>query len=359
MTQRARGKQIRKQILRDVQYHPHDIAHHISGIFSISRQAVYKHLKKMVDEDWLITSGSTRNKKYALGSRREHQSVVMLDGEVSEHNIYFRQFEWVIESVPKNIEDIIFYGFTEILNNAIDHSEGKACAISIKRSQQSISIVIGDDGEGIFRRIKRLKNLHDEKQAILELHKGKLTTDPERHSGQGIFFTSKMFDVFYIISHDLCFKHIHDHEFDILDENDLIKDDSGTTVFMQISLDSTRTDKEIFDQYSGGEDEDYAFNKTIIPVNMARINQENLVSRSQAKRLLARIENFKYVYFDFKNVESIGQAFADEIFRVYRMRHPEIIITYKHAIEDVEIMIKRAEGDFNKALRLETNGDRP
>lgn len=112
---------------------------------------------------------------------------------------------------------------------------------------------------------------------------------------------------------------------------------------MYISLDSTRTDKEVFDEFSGGEDEDYAFNKTIIPVNMARIDKENLVSRSQAKRLLVRIENFKYVFFDFENVESIGQAFADEIFRVYRRRYPEVSIAHKNANDAVRAMIKRAE----------------
>ena len=97
----------------------------------------------------------------------------------------------------------------------------------------------------------------------------------------------------------------------------------------------------------GGEDEDYAFNKTIIPVNMARIDKENLISRSQAKRLLVRIEKFKYVFFDFKNVESIGQAFADEIFRVYRQRHPNITIAYQNTNNTVEGMIKRAEADMH------------
>jgi anti-sigma regulatory factor (Ser/Thr protein kinase) len=346
MTQRARGKQIRRQILRDVKYHPQDIALHISEIFSISRQAVYKHLKKMVDEDWLATSGSTRNKKYTLGPRRENQNIVSLDGEASEHSIYTRDFEWVIEGTPKNIEDIIFYGFTEIVNNSIDHSEGKHCAISIKRTKESINITISDDGEGIFKRITRIKKLSDEKQAILELHKGKLTTDPENHSGQGIFFTSKMFDEFYILSHGLIFNHTHEYEFDVMSDHNINIDDSGTTVIMRIAMNSTRTDKEVFDKFTGGEEDDFAFNKTIIPVNMARINKENLVSRSQAKRLLTRIENFKYVYFDFKDVESIGQAFAHEIFKVYRSRHPDIFIAYQNTTNDVLAMIKRAESEL-------------
>ena len=347
MTLRTRGKNIRRQILRDVKYHPTDIAQHISQIFSISRQAVYKHLKKLVDEDWLEATGTTRKKVYKLGQRRENTVILPLDENASEHSIYSHEFSSVVEGLPKNIDDIIFYGFTEMVNNAIDHSQGKNCLISVKRDREQVLITIVDDGEGIFRRITRLKQLSDEKQAILELYKGKLTTDPENHSGQGIFFTSKMFDNFYILSHDLAFSHHHEMELDIITDNNITVSEEGTSVYMSIALDSTRTDKEIFDEFSGGEDEDYAFNKTIIPVNMARINKENLVSRSQAKRLLARIENFKYVLFDFENVESIGQAFADEIFRVYRKRHPTIAITYQNANDTVKSMIKRAEVDIN------------
>ena len=125
----SRTKSIRRQILRDVKYHPNNIAQHISQIFSISRQAVYKHLKKLVDEDWLEAKGTTRSKVYKLGLRREHTAILLLDENTSEHSIYSNGFSSVIDGVPKNIEDIVFYGFTEMVNNVIDHSEGKNCAI--------------------------------------------------------------------------------------------------------------------------------------------------------------------------------------------------------------------------------------
>lgn len=348
MTLRARGKQIRRQILRDVKFHPNDIAQHISQIFSITRQAVNIHLKKLVAEDWLEATGTTRKKVYSLGQRRENTALLPLNAEASEHAIYASEFSWVLEGLPKNIDDIIFYGFTEMVNNAIDHSEGTDCWISVRRDKEKIRIYIIDNGEGIFRRITRLKKLSDEKQAILELYKGKLTTDPENHSGQGIFFTSKMFDSFFILSHNLFFNHHHERELDLIGDNEFNPSEEGTTVYMEISLNSTRTDEEIFSQFSGGENEDYAFNKTIIPVKMARIGQEKLVSRSQAKRLLARIENFKYVIFDFKNVDSIGQAFADEIFRVYRQRYPDIAIACENTNDAVTRMIARAELDIKK-----------
>jgi anti-sigma regulatory factor (Ser/Thr protein kinase)/predicted DNA-binding protein YlxM (UPF0122 family) len=341
MTLRERGKKIQQQILRDIKYHPNDIAQHICEIFQISRQAVHKHLKKLEDEDWLESKGATRNKVYKLGSRREHCTTIPLDKSISEHEVYDREFYSMFEGLPKNIEDIIFYGFTEMVNNAIDHSEGEKCTISIKRDKNEIIISISDDGEGIFKHITRIQALSDEKQAILELYKGKLTTDPANHSGQGIFFTSKMFDSFVIFSKGLIFLHIYDRELDyILDDEKSKKE--GTTVIMEISTTSCRTDAEIFDEYSGNDEENYAFNKTVIPVKMARINKENLVSRSQAKRLLLRVENFKYVLFDFQDVNTIGQAFADEIFRVYQLRYPNINITAINTVHAVKKMIDRA-----------------
>ena len=75
---------------------------------------------------------------------------------------------------------------------------------------------------------------------------------------------------------------------------------------------------------------------------MARYGDERLVSRSQAKRLLARIDRFKIVIFDFEGIDQIGQAFADEVFRVFNNRHPDIQLYFIKTQPDVENMIVRA-----------------
>jgi len=335
-----RTKKIREQILRDVIHHPNDIANHIAEIFGISRQAVNKHLQALVADKWLDTSGSTRSKIYKLGAKRENSYVFFLEDKPSESDIFLKHFGHIVEGIKKNVSDIVFYGFTEMVNNAIDHSQGSGGVINMSRDEEAIWLSVYDNGEGIFKRIKRLKGLADERQSILELSKGKLTTDPDNHSGQGIFFTSRMFDKFVISSSGLFFSHNHEADLDMLLEEDV--DRGGTYVAMQISLNSERTEREVFDKFTAGEDDDYAFNKTIIPVALARFGDEQLVSRSQAKRLLSRVEHFTFVLFDFKNVEQIGQAFADEIFRVYRLRHPEITLSYENANKNVINMINRA-----------------
>jgi hypothetical protein len=67
------------------------------------------------------------------------------------------------------------------------------------------------------------------------------------------------------------------------------------------------------------------------------------VSRSQARRILAGLEKFKTIELDFKDVKTIGQAFADEIFRIWQAGHKEVRFKIQNANENVMLMIKRAE----------------
>ncbi len=203
-----------------------------------------------------------------------------------------------------------------------------------------------DDGEGIFKRIKRLCSLNDERHAIMELSKGKLTTDPENHTGEGIFFTSRMFDGFEIESKGLNYAHYDKNSFDFLSDSEFEAEEIGTMVVMVIDIRTNRLIRDVFDEYT--EDlKDVGtsqFNKTVIPVKLAIYGNEKLVSRSQAKRLLTRIEKFKHVIFDFEDISSVGQAFADEIFRVYANKNTEIVLIPFNMNQDVSRMVQRALG---------------
>jgi len=67
------------------------------------------------------------------------------------------------------------------------------------------------------------------------------------------------------------------------------------------------------------------------------------VSRSEARRILTNLEKFKTVILDFKNTDTIGQGFADEVFRVWQSAHKDVKIVIKNANKDIEFMIKRAK----------------
>jgi anti-sigma regulatory factor (Ser/Thr protein kinase) len=241
----------------------------------------------------------------------------------------------LLEGLPENTIDVWQYCVTEMVNNAIDHSEGSSLTVLVQRRPSDTRVSVHDDGIGIFRKIKAAFNLEDETQAILELSKGKLTTDPDRHSGQGIFFTSRMLDKFSILSRGAYFSHEATRPVDwILPDDD---SDSSTMVTMALDNNADRTLKDVFDQYSSGEN--YDFSKTVVPLRLARFGEEKLISRSQAKRALARVEKFKTVVFDFAGIEMIGQAFADEVFRVWARAH-----------EDVECMVIDASPTVRKMI---------
>jgi len=197
-------------------------------------------------------------------------------------------------------------------------------------------------------------NLLDERHAVLELTKGKLTTDPKSHTGEGIFFTSRMFDTFYILSGEVFLSHSYGEEEDWILQ--VRENQNGTLISMKLKNNTSRTTREIFDKFRS--DDDFGFTKTVVPVRLAQYGNEKLISRSQAKRLLERIDRFKTVLFDFTEVETIGQAFADEVFRVFANEHPQIAIIPIHANADVMQTVKKAQSgvEENQGLLFDPQG---
>jgi hypothetical protein len=93
----------------------------------------------------------------------------------------------------------------------------------------------------------------------------------------------------------------------------------------------------IFDKFSKQR---FEFDRTIVPIKMAK--DDDLVSRSQARRILNGLELFSEAVLDFKSIQYIGQAFADEIFRVFPSLNPNTSIIAINANDDVQNMINRA-----------------
>lgn len=337
---RARGEDIRRYILENVEKHSNEISRVTAQKFDITRQAVNKHLQRLTEEKALTETGKTRSRTYKLCPLLEWRQTYKITPELAEDVVWTNDVRPVLGQLPDNAMNIWHYGFTEMFNNAIDHSGSPDIYVHIRKTAADTEMLVMDEGVGIFKKIQMALGLLDERHAIFELHKGKLTTDPKNHTGEGIFFTSRMFDSFDILSGGVFFTHEFGKPEDWILERDRFS--IGTTVWMKIHNHTARTTNRIFDQYSTGDD--YGFNKTVVPVNLAKYGNDQLISRSQAKRLLARVELFKKVVFDFKDVETIGQAFSDEIFRVFAQRHPEIELIPINANSQVKRMIERARG---------------
>ena len=333
----ARGEDIRGFILSEVETNAKGVSRRTAAHFGITQQAVSKHLRKLVIERALTATGKTRYRSYRLAALYEWRKLFSIPPGLEEDRAWTLEVAPVLGALPQNVLDIWHFCFTEMFNNAIDHSSGTTIFVEIARTATNTQMLLMDNGVGIFKKIQAAMNLIDERHAVLELAKGKLTTDPEKHTGQGIFFTSRLLDSFDILSGGAYFTHKFGSNEDWILE---ASGSAGTSVFMKLSNHSSRTDKSIFDQYTSGTD--YGFTKTVIPVKLAQYGEDKLISRSQAKRLVARVEQFKSVWFDFEGVETIGQAFADEIFRVFAKGHPEIEIFTVNAKPEVQGLINAA-----------------
>jgi hypothetical protein len=337
MSVRNRGEQIRHYIIEHVEKHPDDISKLTATKYGISRQAVNKHIKILVEEKALVTEGTTRNLKYRLRPMEQWVKLYEITPGLAEDIVWRKDVAPSIKQLPQNVVSIWHYGFTEMFNNAIEHSAGSSIMLKLKRTAASTEMLISDNGIGIFKKIQSELDLLDERHAILELAKGKLTTDPDNHTGEGIFFTSRAFDDFDILSGGIFFSHKFDTGEDWILERK--KFSSETTIWMRLSNNTSRKLKEVFNKFTSGDD--FGFTKTVVPVRLAQYGDDELISRSQAKRLLTRIDRFRTVILDFKDVESIGQAFSDEIFRVFKNNHPEVELVAINANSFVKRMISR------------------
>lgn len=228
---------------------------------------------------------------------------------------------------------IMRYAFTEMLNNAIEHSQAGRCTIRVTLTPSFVDFEIRDSGIGVFHSIASKHHLPDEEAAMLELLKGKTTTMPEAHTGEGIFFTSRVGDDFAIRSHRT---HIEwkrtKHDVFVSQQRYL----AGTDIRFMLSRSARHKLEDVFGEFAPAE-YDFQFQKTAVMVKLLR---PDYVSRSEARRLLANLEKFREITIDFRDVRSVGQGFVDEVFRIFVNRHPGIVIHPENAGPAVMAMIQ-------------------
>ncbi|MFT3860308.1 STAS-like domain-containing protein [Micropruina sp.] len=229
--------------------------------------------------------------------------------------------------------NILGYAVTEMVNNAIDHSHGSAVEVSLAfQNRTTVRVRVADDGIGAFRSLADTFGYSDVADAVVDLTKGRRTSAPQRHSGEGIFFTSKAVDLFSLDANGYRFT-VDTSEGDVaLGEGAGV----GTTVTFTLDLHTSRDLVDVFVRFTEGGD----FVRTIPRVQLVQHGSEFL-SRSQAKRFALGLEQFEQVVLDFTGVELVGQGFADELFRVWQSAHPEVTLMVTGANRGVALMIDR------------------
>jgi anti-sigma regulatory factor (Ser/Thr protein kinase) len=304
-----------------------------------SRQYIVRLLTRLISQREIHKRGKTRAAKYYPGfasNEINHLELIKERQGLSEYAV----FEEVVRRMQinarlnKNCLTIFDYAFTEMLNNAIDHSQSEKVWINVDIDHANITFIIKDLGIGAIESIKRGFEISDDFLALEHLFKGKQTTAREAHSGQGIFFTSKAVDIYKIATSNMEFT------IDNMTADEFLRDlrlRKGTTVTCKIKLNTRRKIRDVFDKYTG---DDYEFNQNIVKINLSK--HKRLMSRSEAKRLLLGLDEYAVLDFNFKNVDEVGQGFCDEVFRVYATRNPGKVLSYHGASDVVRYMIERS-----------------
>jgi anti-sigma regulatory factor (Ser/Thr protein kinase) len=328
----------RQKIIDYLVKHDSATSRELCNELNISRQAVNVQMRELINSDRVIKTGSTRSARYLLTERlpqaASYKKTFLLNG-LDESHVY-EQVAIILNlnsSLPGNQESIVNYAFTEMLNNAIDHSGAEKCHVQVSLDAASLNFEILDNGIGVFESIASKFKLEDEHTAMIELMKGKTTTMPEAHSGEGIFFTSKAADKFSLLSHSIQI------EWDrALDDVFVSKPryQKGTRVNLQLRRNSKTKLEAVFSEFAP-EEYNYQFSKTSMKIKLLK---PEYISRSEARRLVLNLDKFREIKLDFNKVTQLGQGFADEVFRIFAAKHPQIKIHVVNANPAIQAMIK-------------------
>ena len=318
-------------ILKKIEEKNDNISRAVAGTFSINQNTVHTYINELTDRGIIrrVKRGQYEliKEEHSFDLRREKGE---LDSDIA---VYDNCMFPYVKELCGNLQEIWSYAFSEMINNAMEHSLSENVYVTVIRDYLNTTAEITDEGVGIFEKIKGHFRFSSLEEAICELMKGKLTTDPDNHSGEGIFFSSKMMDSFYIFSDGKVFTN---NKFDDGGVANLsCERKSGTKVVMSLSNFSEKTPQEIFDLYTN---DDGGFTKTTIPLK--NIFSASPVSRSQAKRVCNRLDKFREVVLDFEGLSWMGQGFAHQIFVVFERENPEIKLVPVHMEADVEKMYR-------------------
>lgn len=341
----------KRKILTFLSRRPSASGGELRAHLKLSRQALNLHLRGLLADHKIVKSGVTRGASYMLAHRAAQPitlSRLLATRGCDEDRVWTDvearlQLNQVLRS---NGLAILRYAFTEMLNNAIDHSRSDQCVIRIIVGPTFVSFEIRDRGIGVFHSIASKFHLPDEEAALIELLKGKTTTMPQAHTGEGIFFTSRVGDNFSLKSHRIQIEWSRAKEDVFVSQPRFTK---GTIVQFSVQRNARQTLEHVFGEFAPQE-YDFQFQKTNV---LVKLLQPNYVSRSEARRLVANLEKFREIVVDFRDVRSVGQGFADEVFRVFADRNPGIVLRHENANPAVMAMIRHVSpqaGANNKPI---------
>jgi len=301
--------------------HPDALPAQVAQRLGVGPDAARRLLRRLVDLQWLQVQGGPRQRRYQPGLLRQVVRRYPLAG-LQEDTPWAQDFAPFF-ALPDNVAQLAQHAFTELLNNAIDHSGGSSVTVSVRQTPAQVQLLVSDDGRGIFDAIGEAFEITDPALAMLELAKGKLTRQPEQHSGRGLFFTAKLADVIDLHANQAAFQQCDWQREQWLPVRPACA--RGSAVYVAIATDTDRTLDQVLRHYSL-DGQGYGFERTVVPLRLLTAPQLGLASRAQARRVAARLPQFRRVELDFDGLADVGHGFVDELLRVFHRQHPGLML---------------------------------
>lgn len=332
---RARSQKIRQFILEELESHPGSIARRVAEEYGISRQAVNRHLKELAADGQIRGSGATRARIWEVAPPRGTTKQFRITPVITEDRVWSEYGRPLVCDAPAGVRTIAQFGLTAAVANVIDHAGATRVTIGAARDGASVRFTVTDDGAGIFQTLIDAFGFEDDHHALFELSKGRLTTAPAGHAGAALFLALRMFDGVEIESGASVFS--YDGNAGTWRAEAAPAYRQGTSVGMRIRLSSDRSMNDVIDWYmepagdGQGEESQQRLARMHVHAALLQRSGDALVSREQARRLLNRVDTCSEALLDFRGVETIGPAFADEVFRVFRSQFPDTTIVTLNA----------------------------
>jgi DNA-binding Lrp family transcriptional regulator len=308
----------------------------IAAALGLSRQAIHRRLRRLLDAGRVIRSGAGRSTSYRLAPGSPLQVRYSTAGLAEDRVWSELAAREPLAHLSDRATDVFNYAMTELVNNAIDHSGAAEVEVGVMASPGGeIVMEVVDRGAGVFAHVRDHFGLPDELAALQQLSKGKTTTAPAQHTGEGLFFVSKAADYFRLESGELAW--LVDNKRGDVGVEGIERPRRGTLARFEADPDHPVDLAAVFDEYTS----DHEFSRTRTVIKLFTVGVR-FISRSEAKRLVLGLEKFREVILDFKGVEAVGQGFCDQVFRVWAREHPEVSLVPVAMIAPVAAMVERA-----------------
>ena len=295
--------------------HPADLDHVVAQRLGCTLRTARQWLARLAALGWLQRSGTPRRPHWRPGVLRQMTRRYALDG-LQEDRPWTRDFAPAFDLRP-NVARLAQHAFMELLNNAVEHSGGSCVAVSMRQTALHLQLLVSDDGVGLFRRIEQAHGIDDAALAMLELAKGRLTSQPEHHAGRGLFYAARLADMLDLHANLHGFRHAEAAGW----QPARAAADRGTAVFVGLALDTPRTLDEVL-RSASTDGQGYGLERTRVPLRLLCPAGTALDSRAQARRVAARLDRFGHAELDFAGIDTLGHSFADELFRVLPAQQP-------------------------------------